>query len=81
MNAQPPAAQKAVETNSVRAALDEELLDEIYAGLQLGKSYIESMMLACIRGDRHELTVRRRQISSSLRHAFQAHDMLTGEAK
>ena len=81
MNAHQPPAQKAVETNPVRAVLDEDLLDEVYAGLELAKSYTQSMMEAARRGDRHELSVRRRQISSSLKHAFGAHDMLVGEAK
>ncbi len=81
MNAQPPAAQKAVETNSVRAVLDEDLLDEVYAGLELAKSYTQSMMEAARRGDRTELSIRRRQISASLKHAFQAHSLLNGGAK
>jgi hypothetical protein len=62
----------------IKAALDDDLLDEIYEGLQLAKSYIESMMLATVRGDRQELSVRRRQISTSIKHAFEAHTMLTG---
>jgi hypothetical protein len=89
MNApQPPAQKGPVETypaqakrQELRSALDDQLLDEIYGGLQLAKSYAESMMLACVRGDRHELLIRRRQVSASLKHAFEAHTMLTGGAK
>ena len=40
----------------IKAALDDDLLDEIYEGLRLAKSYIESMMLATVRGDRQELS-------------------------
>jgi hypothetical protein len=65
----------------LQSVLDDQLLDEIYDGLQLAKSYAESMMLACVRGDRHELSIRRRQVSASLKHAFEAHTMLTGGAK
>jgi len=89
MNApQPPAQKGPVETypaqaqrQRLKSELDNQILDEIYEALGLVKSYVESAMLALARDDRQELTVRRRQISSSLRHAFQAHDMLTGEAK
>ena len=89
MNALIPPAQKGpVETypaqakrQELRSVLDDQLLEEIYEGLQLAKSYAESMMLACVRGDRHELSIRRRQISSSIRHAFEAHSTLTGGAK
>lgn len=89
MNAhQPPAQEAAGETcpapakrQELQSVLDDQLLDEIYDGLQLAKSYAESMMLACVRGDRQELSIRRRQISTSIKHAFEAHTMLTGGAK
>jgi len=86
MNAhQPPGQEAAGETSPAQAKrqelqseLDSQILDEIYDGLRLAKSYAESMMLACIRDDRQELSIRRRQISSSIKHAFEAHSMLTG---
>ena len=89
MNAhQPPAQEGPSETcpapakrQELQSVLDDQLLDEIYDGLQLAKSYAESMMLACVRGDRQELSIRRRQISTSIKHAFEAHTMLTGGAQ
>jgi hypothetical protein len=86
MNAhQPPGQEAAGETypaqakrQELQSVLDDQLLEEIYDGLQLAKSYAESMMLACVRGDRQELSIRRRQISTSIKHAFEAHTMLTG---
>ena len=86
MNAhQPPGQEAAGETypaqakrQELQSVLDDQLLDEIYDGLQLAKSYAESMMQACVRGDRQELSIRRRQISTSIKHAFEAHSMLTG---
>jgi hypothetical protein len=64
----------------LKSVLDEQLLDEIHAGLWHAQSYITSMLAACARGDRQELSIRRRQISSSLKHAFEAHTMLNGSA-
>ena len=65
----------------IKAALDDDLLDEIYEGLRLAKSYIESMMLATVRGDRQELSVRRRQIRDALKYAYDAHALLNGGAR
>ena len=88
MNAhQPPAQEGPVVTYAAQAKrqelkseLDNQILDEIYEALGLAKSYCESAMLACVRDDRQELSIRRRQISASLKHAFGAHTMLTGGA-
>ncbi len=64
----------------LKAVLEDLLLDEIYEALGLARSYIDSMMQATVRDDRHELHIRRRQISNTIRHAFQAHTLL-GERK
>jgi hypothetical protein len=81
MNATQPPSQKAQARQDIQAVKDDLLLDAIFESLQLAGSYCESAMLACRRGDRHELSIRRRQISSSIRHAFEAHSTLTGGAK
>jgi hypothetical protein len=65
----------------IKAVLEEQLLDSIYEGLALARSYIESMMQATVRGDRHELSIRRRQIRDALKYAYEAHALLNGSAR
>jgi hypothetical protein len=82
MNATQPPSQKAQARQDIQAIKDDLLLDAIFESLQMAGSYCESAMLACRRGDRHELSIRRRQISASLKAAFTAHtELLTGGAQ
>jgi hypothetical protein len=82
MNATLPPGQKAKARHEIQSVRDDLLLDAIFESLQLAGSYCESAMLACRRGDRHELSIRRRQISASLKAAFTAHtELLTGGAQ
>jgi hypothetical protein len=71
-------AQRAAITDA-RAEIDEQLLDEIYGGLDLAKSYIVSALEACRRSDRHELRLRQSQINDCLQYTFEALSLL-GEA-